>query len=84
MPDQFSGDTAPNSASVDTKLNPDPPLLERIKLGVAETAKSFMLDMWVSRYARAISDCYFVVLWIVLAVLIHLLDVKERKAKSAR
>lgn len=48
MPDQFSGDAAPNAASVDTKANPEPPLLERIKLGIAETAKSFMLDMWVS------------------------------------
>jgi hypothetical protein len=48
MPDQFSGDAAPNTASVEIKANPDPPLLERIKLGVAETAKSFMLDMWVS------------------------------------
>ena len=47
MPDQFSGDAAPNTTSVDTKTDPDPPLLERIKLGVAETAKSFMLDMWV-------------------------------------
>jgi hypothetical protein len=48
MPDQFSGNAAPNAASVDTEVNPDPPLLERIKLGIAETAKSFMLDMWVS------------------------------------
>lgn len=50
MPDQFSGDAAPNSASVDTKLNTDSTLLERIKLGVAETAKSFMLDMWLARH----------------------------------
>lgn len=51
MPDQFSGDAAPNTASVVTEVNPDPPLLERIKLGVVETAKSFMLDMWVSSLA---------------------------------
>ncbi len=50
MPDQFNGDAAPNSSSVDTKVDPDPPLLERIKLGLAETAKSFVIDMWLARH----------------------------------
>jgi dienelactone hydrolase len=50
VPDQFGGDIAPsNNASVDAKIDPEPALLERIKLGVAETAKSFMLDMWLAR-----------------------------------
>lgn len=50
MPDQFGGDIAPsNNVSVNTKVDPNPQLLERIKLGVAETAKSFMLDMWLAR-----------------------------------
>ena len=52
MPDQFKGDPAPNSnkAALSSPVEPQSPgLLERIKLGAAETAKSFMVDMWLAR-----------------------------------
>ncbi|KAJ9607282.1 hypothetical protein H2200_008355 [Cladophialophora chaetospira] len=52
MPDQFKGDHAPNSnkATLSSPVEPQSPgLLERIKLGAAETAKSFMVDMWLAR-----------------------------------
>jgi dienelactone hydrolase len=61
MPDQFDGDIAPNSTnrvtSPTTETIPDPEsqtpatpsLLDRIKLGFADTAKSFVLDMWLAR-----------------------------------
>lgn len=51
MPDQFGGDPAPN-----TRTMPDDPseqreigILERVKLTVADTAKSFLVDMWLAR-----------------------------------
>ena len=52
MPDQFSGDPAPNSnkATISSPVEPQSPgILERIKLGAAETAKSFLVDMWLAR-----------------------------------
>ena len=61
MPDQFAGDTAPNSTdqvtspTATTLADPEsqtpatPSLLDRIKLGFADTAKSFVLDMWLAR-----------------------------------
>jgi dienelactone hydrolase len=53
MPDQFNGDPAPNSnkATISSPVEPQSPsgILERMKLGVAETAKSFMVDMWLAR-----------------------------------
>jgi dienelactone hydrolase len=52
MPDQFNGDPAPNSnkATLSSPVEPQSPgLLERIKLGAVETAKSFMVDMWLAR-----------------------------------
>ncbi|MCJ1225697.1 hypothetical protein MMC12_002346 [Toensbergia leucococca] len=50
MPDQFAGDPAPSGAT-DTNLAPDsnPSLIEKVKLHAAETAKSFMIDMWLAR-----------------------------------
>lgn len=53
MPDQFGGDPAPNTTadpSTDPETNPS--LLNKVKLGVAETAKSFMLDMWLARQTQ--------------------------------
>ena len=63
MPDQFGGDAAPNSTKTTA---PDPEvaaqeqaeegeaegagILERIKMGAAETAKSFLIDMWLARH----------------------------------
>ena len=52
MPDQFKGDPAPtsNKATLSSAVEPQSPsLLERIKLGAAETVKSFTVDMWLAR-----------------------------------
>ena len=56
MPDQFGGDPAPNSTNRVTsptaagfEQTSSPSILDRIKLGVADTAKSFMIDMWLAR-----------------------------------
>ncbi|ETN39613.1 uncharacterized protein HMPREF1541_05839 [Cyphellophora europaea CBS 101466] len=65
MPDQFDGDPAPNStnrvtspttattfaeaADVEAQTPASSSLLDRIKLGFADTAKSFVLDMWLAR-----------------------------------
>ncbi|OAP59033.1 hypothetical protein AYL99_06330 [Fonsecaea erecta] len=57
MPDQFNGDPAPSSNKTTVPTSPtstgeppqSPSLLERIKLGAAETAKSFLVDMWLAR-----------------------------------
>jgi len=50
---RFHGDPAPNTT---TGPNTDPEatssLLDKVKLGVAETAKSFMLDMWLARQTQ--------------------------------
>ncbi len=47
MPDQFGGDPASSTNTV-TSPSSDaaPSLLENIKMKAAETAKSFMIDMW--------------------------------------
>lgn len=47
MPDMFSNDPLPGSATYQEEK--DPSLLEQIKLRAAETAKSFLLDMWLAR-----------------------------------
>ncbi|KAH9900154.1 dienelactone hydrolase [Xylariomycetidae sp. FL2044] len=51
MPDLFEGDPAPNSSTA-----PDPDqgtsLLETFKLKAAETAKSFLIDMWLARHTE--------------------------------
>ncbi|KAF2436075.1 dienelactone hydrolase family protein [Tothia fuscella] len=49
MPDQFDGDAAPNSAP-EAAPEAEPSLIERLKLGVADTAKSFLIDMWLARH----------------------------------
>jgi dienelactone hydrolase len=47
MPDMFDKDPAPNSKPTETDQNPaDVSWLDTVKLKAAETAKSFMLDMW--------------------------------------
>lgn len=47
MPDLFDKDPAPNSKPSETEENPaDVSWLDTFKLKAAETAKSFMLDMW--------------------------------------
>ena len=51
MPDQFHGDPAPNSATDPNTVTPaSPSFIEKVKMGVAETAKSFMIDMWLARH----------------------------------
>ncbi|KAF2835638.1 alpha/beta-hydrolase [Patellaria atrata CBS 101060] len=49
MPDQFDGDPAP-SASTTTTAESGTSLLEQFKLRTAETAKSFLIDMWLARH----------------------------------
>ena len=48
MPDQFSGDPAPNTAPTAEEENPS--LIEQVKMRAAETAKAFMIDMWLARH----------------------------------
>lgn len=47
MPDMFSNDPLPGSATYEEEK--DPSILEQIKLRAAETAKSFLIDMWLAR-----------------------------------
>ncbi|EXJ95516.1 hypothetical protein A1O1_00638 [Capronia coronata CBS 617.96] len=47
MPDQFKGDAAPNSKTIPAEEHPT--ILEQVKLRAAETAKSFLVDMWLAR-----------------------------------
>lgn len=49
MPDMFLGDPAPNTKPAETSLEADASWLDTVKLKVAETAKSFGLDMWLAR-----------------------------------
>lgn len=60
MPDQFGGDPAPSTttaATVEAGGERDgegavekPSLIEQVKMRAAETAKSFMIDMWLARH----------------------------------
>lgn len=50
---RFGGDPAPNGTTdPNTDSESTPSLLDKVKLGVAETAKSFMLDMWLARQTQ--------------------------------
>ncbi|KEF60246.1 uncharacterized protein A1O9_05096 [Exophiala aquamarina CBS 119918] len=50
MPDQFGGDPAPNTKAISSEEEPPSPnILEQFKLRAAETAKSFLVDMWLAR-----------------------------------
>jgi dienelactone hydrolase len=46
MPDMFAGDTAPGATAISDDSTS---LLEQIKIRAAETAKSFLIDMWLAR-----------------------------------
>lgn len=50
---RFNGDPAPNTTT-DPSTDPaaTPSILKKVKLGVAETAKSFMLEMWLARQTQ--------------------------------
>lgn len=56
MPDLFDGDIAPNSTTVDAEEAADDgrtgtsSFLDTFKIKAAETAKSFMIDMWLARH----------------------------------
>ena len=47
---RFAGDPAPNSTDPAYLNQENPSLIERVKLGVTETAKSFLIDMWLARH----------------------------------
>jgi dienelactone hydrolase len=47
LPDQFANDPLPGTAYAGEEK--DPSIIEQIKLRVAETSKSFMIDMWLAR-----------------------------------
>ena len=47
LPDMFGNDPLPGSATYTEEK--DPSIIEQIKLGFAETAKSFLTDMWLAR-----------------------------------
>ncbi|KAI9854699.1 MAG: hypothetical protein M1824_006651 [Vezdaea acicularis] len=51
MPDLFAGDPAPTSSRTETAAPPTttPSVIEQVKLSLASTAKSFLIDMWLAR-----------------------------------
>jgi dienelactone hydrolase len=56
MPDLFHGDPAPNSRTATSQTDTTEPvsssLLETFKIKAAETAKSFLIDMWLARHTE--------------------------------
>jgi dienelactone hydrolase len=57
MPDMFDGDPAPNSKASPEEAaaqNPTstPSFLDTIKIKAVETAKSFLIDMWLARHTE--------------------------------
>ena len=46
---RFAGDPAPNSATDPNADDQNPSMIEKVKMGFATTAKSFMVDMWLAR-----------------------------------
>ena len=53
MPDLFSGDPAPNTSSMmaDEPTTPGS-FLDNFKIKAAETAKAFLIDMWLARHTQ--------------------------------
>lgn len=51
MPDQFGGDPAPTTNMLPTESSPS--FIEQVKMGIAEAAKSFTIDMWLARHTPA-------------------------------
>jgi dienelactone hydrolase len=47
LPDMFLNDPLPGTATYEEEK--DPSFIERFKMGVADTAKSFWIDMWLAR-----------------------------------
>jgi dienelactone hydrolase len=53
MPDLFDGDPAPNSTAIqDETAAGQASFLEQVKLRAVETAKSFLIDMWLARHTE--------------------------------
>jgi dienelactone hydrolase len=52
MPDLFDGDQAPNSLAVPESETQTTSFLDTFKLKAAETAKSFLIDMWLARHTE--------------------------------
>ncbi|KAL8927901.1 MAG: hypothetical protein Q9172_001127 [Xanthocarpia lactea] len=53
MPDLFAGDTLQkNAIDPDTIPDSNSSLIEKVKMGLADTAKSFMIDMWLARQSQ--------------------------------
>lgn len=46
---RFAGDPAPNSTTDPNAIEENPSVIEKVKMGFATTAKSFMVDMWLAR-----------------------------------
>jgi len=46
---RFGGDPVPGSARPNVPLEENPTVIEQVKLTIAETAKSFQIDMWLAR-----------------------------------
>ncbi|KAI1822045.1 Alpha/Beta hydrolase protein [Xylaria intraflava] len=52
MPDMFDGEPAPNSTALPESETSATSFLELVKLKAAETAKSFLIDMWLARHTE--------------------------------
>lgn len=52
MPDLFSGDAAPNASTLSEEPTTPGSLLDIFKIKAAETAKSFLIDMWLARHTE--------------------------------
>ncbi|KAL8950481.1 MAG: hypothetical protein Q9222_003497 [Ikaeria aurantiellina] len=49
MPDQFGGDPH-NKAASNPASDTNPSMIEKVKMGLADAAKSFTIDMWLARH----------------------------------
>lgn len=50
MPDLFKGDAAPNSSAIEGEDTGS--VLDQVRMRAVETAKSFMIDMWMARHTE--------------------------------
>ena len=52
MPDLFEGDAAPNSTAAIPEEEATGSILDTFKIKAVETAKSFLIDMWLARHTE--------------------------------
>ncbi|KAK4452431.1 protein AIM2 [Podospora aff. communis PSN243] len=52
MPDLFNGDAAPNASTLADEPTTPGSFLDTFKIKAAETAKSFLIDMWLARHTE--------------------------------